>query len=62
MQAEKEAEQQAAADKEKAPKDEFTDQTPYLAPQAEVADVSSSVCVYVCAKETLQCNNARDCS
>jgi len=36
--AEKEAEQQAAADKDKAPKDEFTDQTPYLAPQAEVAD------------------------
>lgn len=37
--AEKEAaEAQAAADKDKAPKDEFADQTPYLAPQAEVAD------------------------
>jgi small subunit ribosomal protein SAe len=32
--AEKEAEQQAAGDKEKAIKDEFTDQTPYMAPTA----------------------------
>jgi small subunit ribosomal protein SAe len=39
--AEKEAEQAANADKEKTTKDEFADQTPYLAPTAEVADWAS---------------------